>query len=79
MIESELRERLEKIEGLLGDIASRFRWPGLLLSGFLRGGGFVLGTVFSVAILGWVLSIAGIVPGFGEIVRRLSETLRANF
>lgn len=71
----------ENVKELLEDIRDNtaLPWWRTVLNGFFYSAGFVLGSVFAVALLGWLLSIFGIIPGFGELAARLQEIMNARF
>ena len=52
-------------------------WVRLLLHGMVHGGGFVVGTVLAIAFAGWILSLFGVIPGFGDIAKTLKDILEA--
>jgi hypothetical protein len=39
--------------------------------GIFQGAGVVIGTILAVALLGWILSILGVIPGLGTLVSYL--------
>ncbi len=73
----ELDNRLEKIEGQLDAIRMNTErsWRELLLAGFLRGTGIVIGGALTIALAGWGLTLLGIVPGAEEIADYLSHII----
>jgi hypothetical protein len=80
-MDPDVQKELNRVEGLLEEIkdnttVSWWRW---LLSGFLYGAGWVVGTVLAFAALGWLLSIFGIIPGFDQIAARLQEVMNSKF
>lgn len=71
-------EQLEAIEGELEDIKGRMTTPKrALINGILQGMGAVLGSFAAVALLGWLLSLLGIIPGFGELGAYLERLMSA--
>jgi len=76
-MEKELTEKLETLETELKGIRAaveRSRWQ-LFLNGLVYGGGFVLGTAFTIAVAGWVLGAFGMIPGIGDIADTLNDVL----
>jgi hypothetical protein len=63
---------LKKIERQVSEIKAHTTNPlRSLLNGMLYGAGWVVGSVVALALLGWVLSLVGFVPGFGELANYL--------
>ena len=54
-------------------------WWRAAVNGLLYGAGWVIGTVFAIAALGWFLSLFGVIPGFGELTSRLQNIVQSNF
>lgn len=52
-------------------------WSRLLGQSMLRGAGFIIGTILSIAIIGWLLSNLGVIPGIGDIANTLQQILEA--
>ncbi|MBY0294140.1 hypothetical protein K2Q08_02295 [Patescibacteria group bacterium] len=69
-------ERLENIEGDLEEIKNRTpnQWISFR-NGILQGAGAVVGGILAVLLLGWVLSIFGLIPGFGTIAHSIQEAM----
>ncbi len=68
----ELEERelkhLANIEQELGELKDKVPGPPrAFLNGILQGMGVVLGSILALALLGWLLSFFGLIPGFGQI------------
>lgn len=74
-------KHLAKIEGQLSDIQhTSGSWKGWFLRGVMQGAGIVLGTILAVMLTGWLLSILGIIPGFGDLaeyLRTITEEVAA--
>lgn len=71
----------ENAEELLREIRDGVR-PGLrryLYIGLLEGVGLVVGTLVTVALLGWVLSLFGFIPGLGELAHRMQDILNRHY
>ncbi len=63
---------LRHIDKELGDIRDRTGNPWMSFrNGILQGMGAIVGSVLAVALIGWVLSFFGIIPGFGHIATYL--------
>lgn len=60
-LQEDIKSDLEEIKTLTGDSKTWF-WRGIM-----QGAGAILGSIFMLILLGWVLGIIGIIPGFGEI------------
>ncbi len=76
-IEQEGLRRLQHIEEEVGKIESRT--PGNLrhsfIAGIMSGAGAVVGGVAALTLAGWVLSLLGIIPGFGYIAHYLQDIM----
>lgn len=73
--ESELRE-LKKITDELRDINENTgSFWGYFLRGVLSGGGAIVGGVLTVLLIGYVLSIIGVIPGFQTIAGDINAAL----
>lgn len=65
--EKELRQ-LKEIKKELSEIKDRTANPKrVFLNGILYGAGALVGGILAVALIGWVLNILGIIPGFNEV------------
>lgn len=61
-------EHLERIEEELEEIRTRTSNPRRsFLIGILQGAGAIIGGILALALVGWLLSILGIIPGFGHL------------
>ena len=69
MIDPELKNHLEKIEGELLHMrkASGGIWH-TLWRGAVYGAGYVVGAVLIIIIAGWILNLVGIIPAFSREV-----------
>lgn len=75
MADPELRQ-LKEIKKELSAIKDRTASPKqAFIHGILYGAGALVGGVLAVALVGWVLNLLGIIPGFGE----LADYLRSLF
>ena len=76
MIDSELKEHLEKIEDEL--VKMRRRTTGVhhaLLRGIVYGAGYVIGAVLIIIIVGWILNVIGVIPAFSHQVQIFQTAL----
>lgn len=81
MAQKEPVKELKKIERVLKDIKENTEggaWSSFS-RGILYGVGIVVGTLVGATLLGWVLSLFGVIPGFDEIAGRLSTTLKDTY
>jgi uncharacterized membrane protein HdeD (DUF308 family) len=76
-MDQKIYEQLQRVEGTLREIRDNTAnsWWLFLVSGALRGIGFTVGTVIAVALVGWLLSIFGIIPGLSELSHYLRPAL----
>ncbi len=73
-LEQEGLEALTRIEGELEEIKERTPSPRrAFTNGLLQGAGALLGGVVAIVILGWVLSLFGLVPGLSYIASVLQD------
>lgn len=75
----ELRTDLEQMQETLEDIAEGESLYKTIGRGALQGVGLVVGTVLAVALLGWLLSFSGIIPGFDDLAQRLKDILQNRY
>ncbi|HEY4488407.1 MAG TPA: hypothetical protein VJB97_02730 [Candidatus Paceibacterota bacterium] len=67
-------EHLENIESELEEIKEYTGSPrGWFYRGLMQGAGVVVGSIVALALLGWVLSLVGIIPGLSELADYLRE------
>ena len=72
--EREGLEHLTRIEADLEEIRRRTPSPRhALVNGLFQGAGALVGGVVALALLGWVLSFFGIIPGVGTITKSLQD------
>jgi hypothetical protein len=65
-------EHLKNIEAELEEIKERTNDPKRsLFNGILSGAGAIVGSIVAIVLIGWLLSLLGIVPGFGSIAAYL--------
>jgi hypothetical protein len=68
-IEEEAIEHLERIEQDLEEIKNRTpNRRNSFVYGFWHGVGALVGGIIGLTLLGWLLSIFGVIPGFDQIV-----------
>ena len=74
-------KKQENVEELLEEIRDNTStpWWRTFLNGFLYGAGWVIGTLAAFAVLGWLLSLFGIIPGFDVITSWLQQLLNTRF
>ena len=69
------KEGLKHLKNIEDDIEEiKERTPGArrsFLNGILWGAGTVLGTALAFVLLGWVLSVFGLIPGMRDMVEYL--------
>ena len=76
MIDPELKEHLEKIEGEL--VKMRERSTNLhhsLWRGRVYGAGYVIGAVLVIVIVGWILTIIGVIPALSRYAIAIQTAL----
>ena len=77
MNENDFFKKLTELHGLVTKIENSVRprlWRSFV-DGMLRGLGSVVGVVLALALLGWILNIAGVIPAFKEQVTTWQELL----
>lgn len=60
-LQEDIKSDLEDIKSLTGDSKTWF-WRGIM-----QGAGAIVGSIFMLILLGWLLSLLGVIPGVGEI------------
>jgi hypothetical protein len=66
-------DRLETIQEELEEIKERTASPKRsFVNGVLSGAGAIIGGLIALAVLGWILSILGVIPGLGELASYLN-------
>ena len=67
-------KQLKQIKKELEEIKDRTANPSLsFLNGILYGAGGLIGGIIAIGLLGWLLSLLGVVPGFGWFVEYLQS------
>lgn len=70
--EKEGLDHLVRIETELEEIKDRTANPKRsFINGIWQGAGAIVGSIAAIVILGWTLSLLGLVPGIGEIANSL--------
>jgi Na+/melibiose symporter-like transporter len=71
-------EHMEKIEEQLEEIKVRTGSTSrAFFYGLMYGAGWVVGTILTIALLGWILSLFGVIPGFAQIADNLRAILNS--
>jgi hypothetical protein len=68
-LQEDIKSDLEDIKSLTGDSKTWF-WRGIM-----QGAGAIVGSIFMLILLGWLLSILGVIPGVGEIADYIGQYL----
>ncbi len=69
---------LARIENELEEIKDRTANPKrTFINGIIYGAGAFVGGVLAIILLGWVLSIAGFIPGAAEIAQVIQDTMQS--
>lgn len=66
---------LERIEKDLEDLKSNPKRT--FLNGILYGAGAFLGGILAIILLGWLLNIAGLIPGIRDMVELVQSAARS--
>ena len=76
-MDQQTQEEAKKVEALLDEIKSntQARPSKSFYNGMLQGAGIVLGTIVAVVLVGWLLSILGVIPGVSELAQTFGEIL----
>lgn len=78
-VEEEGLKHLEQIEQELEEIKERTPSPQSGFTyGLWQGAGVLLGGILALTLLGWVLTLLGVIPGLGEIAQYLQNAV-SNF
>jgi len=77
-MDPKLQKDLRKIEGELKSIRQQTSpgWKRLILNGMLQGAGWVVGSIIGIILLGWLLSIMGVIPGFGQLASKVQAAVQ---
>ncbi|HEY4522377.1 MAG TPA: hypothetical protein VJH91_01930 [Candidatus Paceibacterota bacterium] len=76
-MDQQLQKNLKKIETEIAHIRrqSDGGWKRTVWNGILYGAGWVAGTIIAALLIGWLLSILGVIPGFGDMVQSLQNVI----
>jgi hypothetical protein len=75
-IEQKGVEHLRHIEKELEEIKDRTPTSSrAFLNGILQGGGAIVGSIAALILLGWLLSVFGVIPGFSDIAQYLQNVI----
>ncbi|MDB5225337.1 MAG: hypothetical protein JWL87_289 [Candidatus Adlerbacteria bacterium] len=80
-MDQETQAEAKKVEKLLDEIKENttIRPTRNFMNGVLQGAGIVVGTIVGIALIGWLLSIFGVIPGFNIIVNNLTDILKNRY
>ena len=80
-MDPQTQQEVRKVEALLGEIKenTEARPAKSFFNGVLYGAGIVLGTIVGVVLVGWLLSILGVIPGFDVLAHRFSDILQKRY
>jgi hypothetical protein len=80
-MDQQVQDEAKKVEVLLGEIRSntQARPSRSFINGMLYGGGVVLGTLVGVALVGWLLTVLGVIPGFDVLAHKFSDILQKQY
>ncbi|HUD03932.1 MAG TPA: hypothetical protein VMR73_00370 [Candidatus Paceibacterota bacterium] len=77
MIDPELKNHLETIENEIVKMRKGSTGiPYTLWRGIVYGAGYVIGAVFVILIVGWILNIIGVIPYFNNQVIEFRTALQ---
>lgn len=77
LMDSELKQRVEEIQNSLNRIDKGInpsRW-NLVIQGLWRGVGYLVGLVITVALLGWMLNLIGVIPFLTDFSQDMKSIL----
>lgn len=80
-MDQQAQEEARKVEALLGEIKSNTeaRPTKSFVNGMLYGAGIVLGTIVGVVLVGWLLSILGVIPGVDVLAQKFTNILQKRY
>lgn len=79
MLDKKGLKQLKRIENELEEIKERSSDPKrTFLFGILYGAGAFVGGLLAIVLLGWALSIAGLIPGLSEISHTIQTKIESN-
>lgn len=68
----ELKKITEELKAVKANTGSSW---GAFLRGMLSGGGAIIGSIVTIILIGVVLSIMGVIPGFATIAAYINEAI----
>lgn len=76
-MQGHLHASIKRVEEKLDAIErnTKTTWRELLLGGFLRGAGIILGSAVTLALAGWSLAVLNLLPGAEDIASFLADTI----
>lgn len=78
-IEEQSLEHLANIEEEIGELTDKIPGPkNAFFNGILQGMGVVLGSLLGVALLGWILSFFGVIPGLEDFADYVEDLVDNN-
>lgn len=80
-MDPQIKEEAKKVETLLDEIKinTEAKPARSFVNGVLYGAGIVIGTLTAVVLVGWLLSILGVIPGFDILAQKLGEVLQQRY
>jgi len=63
----QLREIKQELKAIKGNTEA----ANSFLHGLLYGAGWIVGSLLAIVLIGWILSIMGVIPGFDKIAQIL--------
>lgn len=70
-------QQLKRISRELAEIKDRTGDPRrVFANGILAGAGWFLGSILAVSLVGWLLSVAGVIPGFNTLADQLQAVVQ---
>lgn len=65
--------QLREIKKELKNIESNTSAKWWIIHGMLYGAGWIIGSLLAILIIGWVLSLLGVIPGLNHIVSAIQD------
>jgi hypothetical protein len=80
-MDQQVQEEAKKVETLLAEIKinTQNKPAKSFLNGMLYGAGIVLGTIVGVVLVGWLLSILGVIPGADVLAHKFTDILQKRY
>ncbi len=76
-LEREGLKRLARIEKELSEISERTTPRRSFFAGLWQGAGWVVGSIIAITLIGWMLSLFGVLPGFQQVAHYLQGIVDA--